>query len=250
MLISEMVEISTIQRFLNAIQNYPELVGQQTNLFKCFLPQAWNYTRLTGGVSAYVHPEGVYNDPNGGELRKILYKKLKNHFQFENEHNLFEGTNDHGRMRFGLNVYRNGGNEVSFDSINNLFEPYTIDECYEIDNMERPVPGIKDDDGNWAVAGHPDRIVHITKKELSIFAKLFDGIDDWKQAKLPMLHAKDLVSVLEKFSSQDSTLQTIEDDIAVTQMWDETNAQKKRINTKRCTFSYSINRHNLFRASH
>ncbi|MGA3735639.1 hypothetical protein, partial [Escherichia coli] len=30
-----------MQNFLNAQQNYPVLRGVQTNLYKCFLPQAW-----------------------------------------------------------------------------------------------------------------------------------------------------------------------------------------------------------------
>ena len=72
-------------------------------------------------MSAFVHPDSVYDDPKGVELRSILYQKLKKHFQFENEFNLFEGTNDHGRMRFSLNIYKNGEKEIRFDSINNLF---------------------------------------------------------------------------------------------------------------------------------
>ena len=38
----EFEEADGTQNFLNAIQNYPLLKGSQTNLFKCFLPQAWN----------------------------------------------------------------------------------------------------------------------------------------------------------------------------------------------------------------
>lgn len=38
---SEFEKISGEQSFLNAIQNYVDLRGQQTNLFKCFLPLAW-----------------------------------------------------------------------------------------------------------------------------------------------------------------------------------------------------------------
>ena len=224
---SEYESLTGEQSFLNATQNYPDLKGQQTNLFKCFLPQAW-YFGETYGVSAFVHPEGVYNDPKGGELREILYKKIKKHFQFENEHNLFEGTNDHGRMRFGLNVYRNGGKEISFDSISNLFEPKTIEECYSGDSFA-PVPGIKDRDGNWSVTGHPNRVIHITKNELVIFSLLFDGSDNWKQAKLPVIHAKNLVEVLERFVAQNLTFGTMADEIAVSQMWDETNAQKAGI---------------------
>ena len=66
---SEFEEMSGEQNFFNAIQNYADLKGQQTNLFKCFLPQAWKYN-AESGVSAFIHPEGVYDDPKGGALRE------------------------------------------------------------------------------------------------------------------------------------------------------------------------------------
>lgn len=34
-------EAEATQNFLNGLQNYPLLKGMQTNLYKCFLPQAW-----------------------------------------------------------------------------------------------------------------------------------------------------------------------------------------------------------------
>ena len=37
----EMEATEATQKFLNAVQNYPLLRGQQTNLYKCFLPQTW-----------------------------------------------------------------------------------------------------------------------------------------------------------------------------------------------------------------
>ena len=70
------------QNFLNAEQNYPLLKGMQTNLFKCFLPQAWMVGR-DGGVSAFLHPEGVYDDPKGGGFREAIYRRLRHHFQFQ-----------------------------------------------------------------------------------------------------------------------------------------------------------------------
>ena len=76
------------QAFLNAVANYPLLKGSQTNLYKCFLPQAWRVASGQG-VQGFLHPEGVYDDPKGGALREVLYGRLRNHFQFENELILF-----------------------------------------------------------------------------------------------------------------------------------------------------------------
>ena len=62
---AELQEAEGTQNFLNAVQNYPLLKGVQTNLYKCFMTQSW---RLNGpqGVTGLLHPEGPYDDPNGG----------------------------------------------------------------------------------------------------------------------------------------------------------------------------------------
>jgi len=76
------------QAFLNAAGNYPLLVGSKANLFKCFLPQAWRIASAQR-IQGFLHPEGVYDDPNGGALRGVLYGRLRNHFQFQNQLMLF-----------------------------------------------------------------------------------------------------------------------------------------------------------------
>lgn len=68
---SEYETMSGEQAFLNALQNYADLKGQQTNLFKCFLPQAWMFNS-EHGVSAFVHPEGVYDDPKCTTIRHLV----------------------------------------------------------------------------------------------------------------------------------------------------------------------------------
>lgn len=220
MYFSEYEMLSGEQAFLNAVQNYADLKGQQTNLFKCFLPQSWMFSGKSG-VSAFVHPEGVYDDPKGGALREKLYSRLRYHFQFANERKLFPEVDHH--TQFSLNVY-GGPLMVSFDTISNLYDVKSIVECYEGDTSA-PIPGIKDENGDWNVKGHPDRIIHVTKKELSVFAKLFDGSDEWKQARLPVLHAEELVEVLETFSKQQTTLENLENELFATECWHETNAQ-------------------------
>ena len=57
MYFSEYEMLSGEQTFLNAMQNYADLKGQQTNLFKCFLPQSWMFSSKSG-VAAFVHPSG------------------------------------------------------------------------------------------------------------------------------------------------------------------------------------------------
>lgn len=204
------------QSFLSAYQNYPDLVGMKTNLYKCFLPQAWMFDNQAG-VSAFVHPEGVYDDPKGGTLRKKLYSRLREHFQFANELTLFSEV-DHHRT-FSLNVYGTP-RTISFESISNLYITKTIDDCYD-DSIEGFVPGIKDSNGNWEVHGHPNRIVHIGKDELKIFAKLFDE-NTWDETRMLSLHAQVLIEVMKKFAESPKSLGNIDDkNIVCSVMFDE-----------------------------
>lgn len=62
---AELAEAEGSQAFLNATQNYPQLAGQKANLYKCFLPRAWANVNEQG-VSGFLHPEGIYDDPKGG----------------------------------------------------------------------------------------------------------------------------------------------------------------------------------------
>ena len=216
---AEFEEMSGEQNFLNAVQNYADLKGQQTNLFKCFLPQAWMYNAKCG-VSAFIHPEGVYDDPKGGALREKLYSRLRKHFMFANERKLFPEVDHH--TQFSLNGY-GGPLMVSFDTISNLYDAKSIVECYEGDSS-LPIPGIKDTNGEWNTQGHPNRVVSVTKKELSIFSNLFDGSAHWQQARLPAIYSKDLMDVLKLMAKQEVTMSQC--DIYSSQIWDETNAQK------------------------
>lgn len=217
---SEYESITGQQNFLNAVTNYSDLKGQQTNLYKCFLPQAWQFGSQSG-VSAFVHPDGVYDDPKGGILREKLYPKLRYHFQFTNELKLFSEV--HHNTVYSLNVYNNSESQ-KFESISNLFAVQTIEECYD-ESIKGNVPGIKDENGNWSVKGHPGRVVHVGQKELELFAKLFDGNDNWKQARLPVLHAQSLVDVLLCFVNKNKTLGSISDSVFCAEMWHETNNQ-------------------------
>lgn len=209
------------QLFLGSNQNYPSTEGA-VNLYKCFLPQAWMFTNNTG-VSAFVHPDGVYDDPKGGKLRELLYSKLRVRYHFSNELKLFDGIDHHNS--FSLNVYSNVS-KVGCEMIGNLFAVETIEQCYER-TTDEPAPGLKDSEGKWSVVGHPDRIIHIGRKELSLFSNLFDGSDAWKRARLPVLHVKQFVDVLKCFNEQAYTLKSLESDVGTTSCWGETESQQK-----------------------
>lgn len=228
---SEYESISGEQSFLNAFVNYPHLVGMKANLYKCFLPQAWN-CGAECGVSAFVHPDGVFDDPKGGLLREDLYPRLRKHFQFTNELRLFPEVDHH--TGFSLNIYSNKMTPT-FEAICNLFTPTTIEPCFA-GETKGMIPGLKDDDGNWNVAGHPGRVVTIGKKELLLFARLFDESDEWKQARVPVVHAEIVLDVLKIIGDYKQSLARDSVIKMATVMWDETKSQKDGIIIKSCSF--------------
>ena len=223
MYFAEYESMSGEQNFLNAVQNYPDLKGQQVNMYKCFLPQAWKFSTGTG-ISAFIHPDGVYDDPKGADFRSILYSKLCFHFQFQNELLLFKEVAH--RAVFSMNIYSNRKSEY-FENIANLFVPKTIDECFSSDG-KAPVPGIKDECG-WNLSGHKNRIIRITKKELHTFALLLDGSTNWKSARLPVLHSKEYVETMEQLALYGENIGDLKSHVCSTRMWDETGAQNDGI---------------------
>ncbi|MFN9660492.1 MAG: Eco57I restriction-modification methylase domain-containing protein, partial [Cyanobacteriota bacterium] len=210
------------QAFLNAAANYPLLKGSQTNLYKCFLPQAWRISS-SKGVQGFLHPEGVYDDPKGGILRNAIYERLRHHFQFQNQLILFP---IYDRAKYSLNIYA-ASRKASFVHIANLFHPKTIDESFAHDG-NGPIGGIKGEDNRWDMNGHRKRLIPVGEKALALFAKLYDESGTPAlQARLPALHSQQLQSVLEKFAAAPRRLGDLQGEYYTTVMWDETNAVKK-----------------------
>ena len=246
-------------QYLNAEQNYPVLKGQQSNLYKCFLPQVW---RIGCGVQALLHPEGPYDDPKGGLLRSALYPRLRAHFQFENQLLLFAEV--HHNTKYSINIYGQRGSVIRFRQMANLYAPQTVSEslkglamAYEPLSAKvssdassasaevspgtssvlpvtespvashKPTPGIKRDEGGWNTDGHPNRVIEVDEAMLATFAKLYDvpGTPP-AQARLPAIHSRELVSVLQKFANVPRRLGDLKGNYYTLEMWHETGAQK------------------------
>lgn len=257
--VEECVATEGMGAYLNAEQNYPVLKGQQSNLYKCFLPQVW---RIGCGVQALLHPEGPYDDPKGGLLRSALYPRLRAHFQFENQLLLFAEV--HHNTKYSINIYGQRGSVIRFRQMANLYAPQTVSEslkglamAYEPLSAKvssdassasaevspgtssvlpvtespvashKPTPGIKRDEGGWNTDGHPNRVIEVDEAMLATFAKLYDvpGTPP-EQARLPAIHSRELVSVLQKFANVPRRLGDLKGNYYTLEMWHETGAQK------------------------
>ena len=222
--LNEYIDAAATKNFLNAAQNYPDLKGMQTNLYKCFLPQAW-MLGTASGVSGFLHPEGIYDDPKGGALRREAFSRLRAHFQFVNELNLFAEVDHHAK--FSINISSiHPKITTDFAHIATVFAPSTIYDSFD-HNGTGPAPGIKDDDDKWNTVGHKSRILNISDNELALFAKLYDAEGTPPlEARLPALHTVELIGVLKKFATQPKRLGDMKDEYFSTVMFDETYAQR------------------------
>ena len=203
--LAEYVSSEATQHYLNATQNYPLLKGMQTNLYKCFLPQAWNLVH-ENGVVGFLHPEGVYDDPKGGRMRAAMYGRLRAHFQFQNQRMLFPIGH---RVRFSANVYGPQRSEPRFDHLANLFAPSTINSSYSHLGYGS-VPGIKTAEGKWDMSGHRRRIVCVRGDALKTFARALDARETLaEEARLPALHSVELMEFMQKFATQTRRLRDL-----------------------------------------
>lgn len=206
-LVSEELWAESTKEFLGSPQNYFLLKGQRNNLYKCILVNSFNLTSIQG-YSGLVHPEGIYDDPKGSELRTRVYRRLKYHFQFKNELMLFSEIDHHNY--YGVNIYSGLESEISFKSISNLFHPSTIDGSFVHNGSGLP-GGIKVKDEKsgkmiWNVTPHKDRIVDYSSDELQILSRTFENSEEYEGTKLVGIHSKQLIQVIEKINQLDRSI--------------------------------------------
>ncbi len=127
-----------------------------------------------------------------------MFARLAMAVRLKNELMLFSEV-DHQRP-YAWSVTRGDPSNPMFLMGANFLHPRTLDGCFEHDGIG-PVPGIKDDNGNWDLRPHRKRIVHVDRDTLALFAKLYDepGTPP-EQARLPVVHSQDILEVLRRFA--------------------------------------------------
>lgn len=195
---SEQYENVGSTAFLNAYCNYPLLVGQQTNLYKCVLENTMDLASEEKGFIGLLTPESIYDDPKGQPLRRELYKRLRYHFQYVNTLKLFSEILHW--VTYGSNILGGKKATPSFYSINNLYHPSTIDGCF-VHNGEGQCGGLKTIDGNWNTKSHKDRVILYDASKLELLSKIFEDGSTADSAKLVSIHSTEVLKVLEKIEA-------------------------------------------------
>ena len=224
---NEYVEINGTLSFLNQQQNYPLLKGIQTNLYKCFISNSWLFGSPRG-VIGLLHPEGVFDDPAGGLFRTNLYLRLSHVYRFSNVLMLFSDVMLW--VSYCLCIYTTKKRmDVNFQYMANLFHPETINNSTKHDGQGFS-PGIKDSNENWDLRGHKDRIIKVNDVILQLFAILYDKPGTNKlQARLPSIHSRQIVDVLQKLAKQSLHMGDIKEKYYSSRIWEETAAQNENI---------------------
>lgn len=232
----EYVETEGEKSYLSSGENYPSLVGVQTNLFKYFLPVAFRISS-PNGVAGYIHPEGVYDDPHGGKLRAQIYPRLRLHVQFINELKLFDIGNTRS---YGVNIYAPPRPSVEFLSMSRVFHPSTLSESMSRCDVTVQLPYEKTSEGHWNLAGHPKRLIHVDEIALNDFALLYDRIGTpAKEARLPVLYTQDLSArILPCFANWAHKMS--QDNYGFSVCWDESIAPKKGLIRRNTCFHAEV----------
>lgn len=220
MCMMEQVEATCSATFMNSFACYPLLVGQQADLYKNVLTNCFDLLSEKGYLGM-LHPESVYDDAKGQPLRKVMYRRLQYHFQYQNALNLFPIAH---RRKYSANIYTGLKDEISFDSISNLFHPKTVDDCY-MHNGQGICEGIKGKDGKWNLAGHKNRIVHYNAKYIKLLSDTFEDGRYPDCSKLVSVHNNEMLGILDKISNYERKVSSVTNKITV--CFDETGAPKE-----------------------
>lgn len=221
---SEEIDTACSSKFMSAYCNYPLLVGQQTNLYKCVLENAMDMASESNGYIGLLTPESIYDDPKGQPLRRELYKRLRYHFQYVNTLKLFSEILHW--VTFSTNVIGRRKENADFYSINNLYHPSTIDGCFVHDGHGL-CEGLKTNEGSWNTAPHKERIVHYDTNQLQLLSNVFEDGTTNDCAKLVSIHSCEILNVLSKIETFQTHVRDFKHIITV--CFDETGAPKAGI---------------------
>ncbi|MBU8827092.1 class I SAM-dependent DNA methyltransferase [Mycolicibacterium goodii] len=169
--LEERAKQSGLSAHLGSVADRPILTGLQPDLYRCFMERTWR-SASSSGIVGLIHPESHFTELRARVLRREAYTRLRRHWQFRNEKRLFEI----GHTReYGAHVYGDV-RQVRFLQGVSLYHPDTVTRSFAHDGSGA-APGVKDEDGQWDLRPHSDRIIEVTESQLATWAALIDEPD-------------------------------------------------------------------------
>lgn len=189
-------EIAALSTFVGDTRPYPLLKGLQPDLYRCFMEQTWRNMSPDGKVSL-LHPETHFTDEKAGLLREAAYLRLRRHWQFINELQLFDIGH---QFVYGVHVY-GPTREPSFFTAASLYHPDTVVRSLAHDGSGQE-PGIKDPDGNWDLRPHRSRIIKVTDEVLATWKDVLESpATPPRQTRMVYTVNRSVEEVLQKLST-------------------------------------------------
>ena len=164
--LAESVSTSAV---LSDVSRYPHLIGQQPDLYRGFMELAWKNASAQGTTSL-IHPESHFTEKKAAPLRRGAYLRLRRHWQFINELSLFDV---HHLVGYGIHVYGAEQVEPLFNHATSLYHPATVLDSLS-HNGSGSLPGLKDDNGNWDLRAHRDRIQTVDLHTLEVWHSILE----------------------------------------------------------------------------
>lgn len=169
---------------LGDVTVYPHLKDQRPDLYRAFIEQTWAHASDEGIISL-IHPESHFTEKKAAPLRAAAYLRLRRHWQFINELTLFEI--DH-HVIYGIHVYGNQQGSPSFQMAGRMYHPTTAADSLRHDGSG-PLPGIKDENFEWDLRPHKDRIITVDEATLRVWNSILED------EGTPLLHTRTVYSV-------------------------------------------------------
>ncbi|KIQ20034.1 DNA methyltransferase [Rhodococcus sp. MEB064] len=189
-------EVAAVAAILGDRRQYHHLEGLQPDLYRCFMERVWAL-KSPKGISALIHLESHFTDEKAGLLREATFKRLRRHWNFVNELNLFEIQH---QKSFGVNVYGTP-RDVKFLSASSMYQPETVLRSMNHDGLG-PETGIKDPDGNWDLRPHSGRIIEVDDLILESWKNVLEAPDvPSRQTRMVYSVNASSAAVLEKLAA-------------------------------------------------
>ncbi|MEU7994037.1 class I SAM-dependent DNA methyltransferase [Micromonospora sp. NPDC049060] len=181
---------------VSAPVQFPYLQGLRPDLYRCFMEQAWRNASRRGVVSL-IHPESHFTDEKAGRLREVTYGRLRRHWHFVNELQLFD---IHHLVSYGVHVYGEGRSAPRYLTASSMYHPDTVARSLEHDGSG-PEPGLKDPDGKWDLRPHRSRITVVCDETLASWHAILESPDvPVRQARMVNAVNRSTAAVLDKLS--------------------------------------------------
>jgi len=167
-LVAGSAEMNALGEFVGDVTTYPVLAGLQPDLYRCFMWRTW-MNGSPRGSAGLIHPETHFTDEKAGALREASYPRLRRHWQFVNELQLFDEV--HHLVVYGVHVY-GPDRDVSFRHAAGLYHPETVTRSAQHDGSG-PEPGFKHE-GGWDRRPHRSRIQTVNEQTLTVWRDVLE----------------------------------------------------------------------------